>query len=87
MTAEGVYRRALSLDDANPEAQEALRKITETIQVGGPQRASTFQRVCRRAHLIAKSSRLVLSILKEADVLSHGLNDSVAVRLEKTLRI
>ncbi|XP_051929516.1 tetratricopeptide repeat protein 14-like [Hippocampus zosterae] len=32
VTAEGVYRRALSLDDANPEAQEALRKITETIQ-------------------------------------------------------
>ncbi|XP_061831502.2 tetratricopeptide repeat protein 14 [Nerophis lumbriciformis] len=32
VTAEGVYRRALSLDDANPEAQEALNKITETIQ-------------------------------------------------------
>ncbi|XP_061540374.1 LOW QUALITY PROTEIN: tetratricopeptide repeat protein 14 [Phycodurus eques] len=32
VTAEGVYRRALSLDDANPEAQEALKKITETIQ-------------------------------------------------------
>ncbi|XP_061739821.1 tetratricopeptide repeat protein 14 isoform X1 [Nerophis ophidion] len=32
VTAEGVYRRALSLDEANPEAQEALNKITETIQ-------------------------------------------------------
>ncbi|XP_077441063.1 tetratricopeptide repeat protein 14 isoform X2 [Vanacampus margaritifer] len=32
VTAEGVYRRALSLDDANPEAQEALKKITDTIQ-------------------------------------------------------
>ncbi|XP_061680937.1 tetratricopeptide repeat protein 14 isoform X1 [Syngnathoides biaculeatus] len=32
VTAEGVYRRALTLDDANPEAQEALKKITETIQ-------------------------------------------------------
>ncbi|XP_054646669.1 tetratricopeptide repeat protein 14 isoform X6 [Dunckerocampus dactyliophorus] len=32
VTAEGVYRRALSLDNANPEAQEALNKITETIQ-------------------------------------------------------
>ncbi|XP_077573513.1 tetratricopeptide repeat protein 14 [Stigmatopora nigra] len=32
VTAEGVYRRALSLDDAYPEAQEALKKITETIQ-------------------------------------------------------
>lgn len=33
VTAEGLYRRALDLDDANAEAQEALRKITETIQV------------------------------------------------------
>ncbi|XP_073332046.1 tetratricopeptide repeat protein 14 [Pagrus major] len=32
VTAEGLYRRALSLDDLNPEAQEALRKITDTIQ-------------------------------------------------------
>lgn len=36
VTAEGLYRRALSLDDLNPEAQEALRKITDTIQVSGP---------------------------------------------------
>lgn len=33
VTAEGLYRRALDLDDANAEAQEALHKITETIQV------------------------------------------------------
>lgn len=33
VTAEGLYRRALDLDDASAEAQEALRKITETIQV------------------------------------------------------
>ncbi|XP_049587982.1 tetratricopeptide repeat protein 14 isoform X1 [Syngnathus scovelli] len=32
VTAEGVYRRALSLDDANTEAQEALKKIMQTIQ-------------------------------------------------------
>ncbi|KAM4628618.1 tetratricopeptide repeat protein 14 [Polymixia lowei] len=32
VTAEGLYRRALSLDDSYPEAQEALRKITDTIQ-------------------------------------------------------
>ncbi|KAK2835164.1 hypothetical protein Q5P01_015648 [Channa striata] len=32
VTAEGLYRRALSLDDSNPEAQEALHKITDTIQ-------------------------------------------------------
>ncbi|TNM88168.1 hypothetical protein fugu_006389 [Takifugu bimaculatus] len=32
VTAEGLYRRALDLDDASAEAQEALRKITETIQ-------------------------------------------------------
>lgn len=37
VTAEGLYRRALSLDDLNPEAQEALHKITDTIQVSGPQ--------------------------------------------------
>lgn len=39
VTAEGLYRRALSLDGSNPEAQEALHKITETIQVSGPQHA------------------------------------------------
>lgn len=33
VTAEGLYRRALDLDAASTEAQEALRKITETIQV------------------------------------------------------
>lgn len=33
VTAEGLYRKALSLDDSNPEVQEALRKINETIQV------------------------------------------------------
>uniref|UniRef100_A0A3P8TCR0 Tetratricopeptide repeat domain 14 n=1 Tax=Amphiprion percula TaxID=161767 RepID=A0A3P8TCR0_AMPPE len=32
VTAEGLYRKALSLDDSNPEAQEALHKITDTIQ-------------------------------------------------------
>ncbi|XP_034736564.1 tetratricopeptide repeat protein 14 isoform X1 [Etheostoma cragini] len=32
VTAEGLYRRALSLDDSNPEVQEALHKITDTIQ-------------------------------------------------------
>uniref|UniRef100_A0A7N6B7Z0 S1 motif domain-containing protein n=1 Tax=Anabas testudineus TaxID=64144 RepID=A0A7N6B7Z0_ANATE len=32
VTAEGLYRRALSLDGSNPEAQEALHKITDTIQ-------------------------------------------------------
>lgn len=36
VTAEGLYRRALSLDDSNPEAQEALHKITDTIQVSRP---------------------------------------------------
>ncbi|XP_068445755.1 tetratricopeptide repeat protein 14 isoform X2 [Clinocottus analis] len=32
VTAEGLYRRALSLDDSSPEAQEALHKITDMIQ-------------------------------------------------------
>lgn len=35
VTAEGLYRRALSLDGSSPEAQEALHKITDTIQVRG----------------------------------------------------
>lgn len=33
MTAEGLYRRALALEASSSEAQEALRKITQTIQV------------------------------------------------------
>ncbi|XP_041861948.1 tetratricopeptide repeat protein 14 isoform X2 [Melanotaenia boesemani] len=32
VTAEGLYRRALTLDDSNPEAKEALHNITDTIQ-------------------------------------------------------
>uniref|UniRef100_A0A3B4AKT9 S1 motif domain-containing protein n=1 Tax=Periophthalmus magnuspinnatus TaxID=409849 RepID=A0A3B4AKT9_9GOBI len=32
VTAEGLYRKALSLDETNTEAQDALNKITETIQ-------------------------------------------------------
>ncbi|KAK5616344.1 hypothetical protein CRENBAI_014038 [Crenichthys baileyi] len=32
VTAEGLYRRALSLDDSNPEAKEALHNINDTIQ-------------------------------------------------------
>lgn len=35
VTAEGLYKRALSLDDSNPEAKEAMHNITETIQVSG----------------------------------------------------
>lgn len=41
VTAEGLYRRALSLDETNPEAKEALHKITETIQVSGPHYTNT----------------------------------------------
>lgn len=33
VTAEGIYRRALSLDDSNPEAKEALHNISDLIQV------------------------------------------------------
>uniref|UniRef100_A0A8C6MH35 FMR1 autosomal homolog 1 n=1 Tax=Nothobranchius furzeri TaxID=105023 RepID=A0A8C6MH35_NOTFU len=32
VTAEGLYRRARTLDESNPEAKEALHNITETIQ-------------------------------------------------------
>lgn len=45
VTAEGLYRRALSLDDLNPEAQEALHKITATIQVSGAQYIHTYTHV------------------------------------------
>ncbi|XP_056460234.1 tetratricopeptide repeat protein 14 isoform X1 [Gadus chalcogrammus] len=44
VTAEGLYRRALSLDDSYPEAQAALRRITDTIQVSWPQHARTNAR-------------------------------------------
>lgn len=37
MTAEGLYKRAVSLDDSNPEAKEALHNINDTIQVSGPE--------------------------------------------------
>lgn len=40
VTAEGLYRRALALDDSNAEAQEALRRITHTIQVSQRLKAS-----------------------------------------------
>lgn len=46
VTAEGLYRRALSLDETNPEAKEALHKITETIQVSGPHYAHTHTHRC-----------------------------------------
>lgn len=36
VTAEGLYRRALTLDDSYHEAQEALRKIQLLIQVSWP---------------------------------------------------
>lgn len=48
VTAEGLYRRALSLDESNPEAQEALHKITDTIQVSGPQHTRSCQ--CRQVN-------------------------------------
>lgn len=41
VTAEGLYRRALSLDELNPEAKEALHKITDTIQVSWPDHTHT----------------------------------------------
>lgn len=41
MTAEGLYRRALSLDDSNLEAKDALRNINDTIQVSGAEHLHT----------------------------------------------
>lgn len=50
VTAEGLYRRALSLDETNPEAQEALHKITDTIQVSGPQHTTHILVLTVKAH-------------------------------------
>lgn len=44
VTAEGLYRKALSLDETNPEAKEALQHITEKIQVSGPHYTLVNQR-------------------------------------------
>ncbi|XP_054646665.1 tetratricopeptide repeat protein 14 isoform X2 [Dunckerocampus dactyliophorus] len=66
VTAEGVYRRALSLDNANPEAQEALNKITETIQNSIRLREEALTKeVAGKAKSSQSSAEKLRKILKE----------------------
>nr|XP_046248018.1 tetratricopeptide repeat protein 14 isoform X2 [Scatophagus argus] len=65
VTAEGLYRRALSLDDLNPEAQEALQKITETIQKSIRLREKALAKEQVKATSSQTSAEKLRKILKE----------------------
>ncbi|XP_039983907.1 tetratricopeptide repeat protein 14 isoform X2 [Xiphias gladius] len=65
VTAEGLYRRALSLDDANPEAQEALHKITDTIQKSIRLREEALAKEQVKAKSGQTSAEKLRKILKE----------------------
>ncbi|XP_042370068.1 tetratricopeptide repeat protein 14 isoform X2 [Plectropomus leopardus] len=65
VTAEGLYRRALSLDDSNPEAQEALRKITDTIQKSIRLREEALAKEQEKATSSQTSAEKLRKILKE----------------------
>ncbi|XP_062280750.1 tetratricopeptide repeat protein 14 isoform X2 [Scomber scombrus] len=65
VTAEGLYRRALSLDDSNPEAQEALNKITETIQKSIRLREEALAKEQEKAKSVPTSAEKLRKILKE----------------------
>ncbi|KAM6939092.1 tetratricopeptide repeat protein 14 isoform 1-T2 [Lycodopsis pacificus] len=65
VTAEGLYRRALSLDDSNPEAQEALRKITDTIQKSIRLREEAVAKEQDKATSSQISAEKLRKILKE----------------------
>ncbi|XP_042272881.1 tetratricopeptide repeat protein 14 isoform X2 [Thunnus maccoyii] len=65
VTAEGLYRRALSLDDSNPEAQEALHKITETIQKSIRLREEALAKEQEKAKSVPTSAEKLRKILKE----------------------
>uniref|UniRef100_A0A671VKI7 Tetratricopeptide repeat domain 14 n=1 Tax=Sparus aurata TaxID=8175 RepID=A0A671VKI7_SPAAU len=65
VTAEGLYRRALSLDDLNPEAQEALRKITDTIQKSIRLREEALAKEQVKATSSQTSAEKLRKILKE----------------------
>ncbi|XP_029285590.1 tetratricopeptide repeat protein 14 isoform X2 [Cottoperca gobio] len=65
VTAEGLYRRALSLDDLNPDAQEALNKITDTIQVSIRLREEALAKEQEKATSSQISAEKLRKILKE----------------------
>ncbi|XP_068599471.1 tetratricopeptide repeat protein 14 isoform X2 [Brachionichthys hirsutus] len=65
VTAEGLYRRALSLDDLNLEAQEALHKITETIQKSIRRREEALEKEQVKASSSKTSADKLRKILKE----------------------
>uniref|UniRef100_A0A8C3G4H3 Tetratricopeptide repeat domain 14 n=1 Tax=Cyclopterus lumpus TaxID=8103 RepID=A0A8C3G4H3_CYCLU len=65
VTAEGLYRRALSLDDSNPEAQEALHKITDTIQKSIRLREEALAKEQEKATTSQTSAEKLRKILKE----------------------
>ncbi|XP_028260254.1 tetratricopeptide repeat protein 14 [Parambassis ranga] len=65
VTAEGLYRRALSLDDSNPEAQEALRKITDAMQKSIRLREEALAKEQDKAKSGPTSAEKLRKILKE----------------------
>ncbi|KAM9384878.1 tetratricopeptide repeat protein 14 isoform 2-T2 [Pholidichthys leucotaenia] len=65
VTAEGLYRRAMSLDDSNPEAQEALNKITDTIQKSIRLREEALAQEQVKAKSSQTSAEKLRKILKE----------------------
>ncbi|CAJ1061020.1 tetratricopeptide repeat protein 14 isoform X2 [Xyrichtys novacula] len=65
VTAEGLYRRALSLDDLNPEAKEALHKITDTIQKSIRLREEALAKEQVKAKSGQTSAEKLRKILKE----------------------
>ncbi|GLD49551.1 tetratricopeptide repeat protein 14 [Lates japonicus] len=65
VTAEGLYRRALFLDDSNPEAQEALNKITDTIQKSIRLREEALAKEQVKAKSGQTSAEKLRKILKE----------------------
>ncbi|XP_034558403.1 tetratricopeptide repeat protein 14 isoform X2 [Notolabrus celidotus] len=65
VTAEGLYRRALSLDDLNPEAKEALHKITDTIQKSIRLREEALAKEQEKPTSSQTSAEKLRKILKE----------------------
>ncbi|CAL8309885.1 unnamed protein product [Lota lota] len=65
VTAEGLYRRALSLDGSYPEAQAALRRITDTIQKSIRLREEAVAKETEKAKSGQTSAEKLRKILKE----------------------
>ncbi|CAN9500709.1 unnamed protein product [Ophioblennius macclurei] len=65
VTAEGLYRRALSLDESNPEAKDALTEITDTIQKSIRLREEALAKEQVKATSSQTSADKLRKILKE----------------------